>query len=94
MKVVLSKKIQSRVIIQSFDPRTLVIVNQKYPGTKTALLVEGFDKRSLDQQINQLGFTPTIYSPEYTLVSDSLVTHCHERKHESYPLDRKRKEGN
>ncbi|MFI5154690.1 MAG: glycerophosphodiester phosphodiesterase family protein [Chitinophagales bacterium] len=85
MGVILAKNIQSRVIIQSFDPRTLVIVNQKYPGTRTALLIEGYDRRGLDQQINQLGFTPSIYSPEYTLVTDSLVMRCHERKMKIIP---------
>ncbi len=85
MGVILAKNIQSRVIIQSFDPRTLVIVNQKYPGTRTALLIEGYDKRGLSQQINQLGFTPSIYSPEYTLVTDSLVMQCHERKMKIIP---------
>ena len=85
MEVIQSKDIQPRVIIQSFDPRTLVIVNQKYPGIRTALLIEGYDKRSLAQQINQLGFTPTIYSPEYTLVTDSLVIHCHGRNMKIIP---------
>jgi glycerophosphoryl diester phosphodiesterase len=77
MEVILSKNILPRTIIQSFDPRTLILVHQKYPATKTSLLIEGFDKRALDQQINSLGYTPEIYSPEYTLVSDSLIKKCH-----------------
>jgi len=77
MDVILAKKIGQRVIIQSFDPRTLQVVHQKYPSIKTALLIEGFDKRSLGMQLNQLGFIPTIYSPEYILVTDSLLQECH-----------------
>jgi glycerophosphoryl diester phosphodiesterase len=85
MKVILSKNIISRVIIQSFDPRTLIIIHQKYPGTRTSLLIEGFDRRTMDQQINALGYTPEIYSPEYTLITDSLVSKCHAHKMKVIP---------
>ena len=43
------------------------------------MLIEGFDKRSLDEQIKALGFTPTIYSPEYTLVNEDMVKKCHQQ---------------
>ncbi|MBS1599832.1 MAG: glycerophosphodiester phosphodiesterase [Bacteroidetes bacterium] len=79
MDVIVAKKIISRVIIQSFDPRTLQIVDQKYPMVKTSLLIVGYDKRTLDAQLDQLGFTPTIYSPEQNLVVDSLLDKCHMR---------------
>ena len=79
MKVIESKKIIDRVIIQSFDPRTLQIVHRDYPNIKTALLIEGFDKRSLDEQLNQLGFIPTIYSPAYTLINEALLKACHQK---------------
>ena len=29
----------------------------------TSMLIEDFDKRSLEQQLADLGFVPTIYSP-------------------------------
>jgi len=77
MTVVKSQGIAERVIIQSFDFRTLKIVHQKYPSIKTAALIESSDKRSVSQQINELGFTPTIYSPEASLVNKELVTNCH-----------------
>ncbi|MEO5681336.1 MAG: glycerophosphodiester phosphodiesterase family protein [Chitinophagaceae bacterium] len=79
MAVITEKKIAERVIIQSFDPRTLQIVHSKYPLIKTALLIEDFDKRSLDDQITQLGFTPTIYSPAYKLVNENLLQACHQK---------------
>ena len=41
MGVVRSRGISPRVIIQSFDPRTLRVVHRDYPGQVTALLVEG-----------------------------------------------------
>lgn len=40
MAVILKKKIQNRVIVQSFDSRSLQYLHQNYPTIKTALLVE------------------------------------------------------
>jgi glycerophosphoryl diester phosphodiesterase len=79
MEVIISKSIQDRVIIQSFDFRTLQYLHQKYPQIKTAMLIEDYDKRSLEEQLKALGFTPTIYSPEYSLVNETLIKACHER---------------
>jgi glycerophosphoryl diester phosphodiesterase len=78
MDVIKSKHIQNRVIIQSFDIRTLQYLHLKYPKIRTALLVEDFDKRSLDVQLKDLGFVPTIYSPENNLVTPLLVRQCKE----------------
>lgn len=50
MKVIIEKKIQDRVIIQSFDPRTLEIIHKEYPKIMTALLVEKVDDKKLAQQ--------------------------------------------
>jgi glycerophosphoryl diester phosphodiesterase len=79
MSVVLEKGIGERTIIQSFDFRTLQYLHQKYPSIKTSMLIEGFDKRGLDEQIKALGFVPTIYSPEYSLVNDDLIKKCHQQ---------------
>lgn len=74
--VVLSKGIQSRTIIQSFDIRTLQYLNKAYPTIQTALLVEDTDKKSLALQLQQLGFIPSIYSPHFSLVTPLLVKQC------------------
>ncbi|WP_126650843.1 glycerophosphodiester phosphodiesterase family protein [Chryseobacterium aureum] len=50
MKIIVEKKIQDRVIIQSFDPRTLEILHREYPKIMTALLVEKVDDKKLAQQ--------------------------------------------
>jgi glycerophosphoryl diester phosphodiesterase len=47
MKVIYSKKVEGRVIIQSFDFRTLRYLHKKYPLIKTAALIEDFDEREL-----------------------------------------------
>ena len=47
---------------------------------KIAMLIEDFDKRGIEKQIEALGFVPTIYSPAYSLVNETLINYCHERK--------------
>ena len=80
MKVINQKDIASRTIIQSFDPRALQVMHKKYPAVATSLLIEGYDKRSLDEQLRQLGFTPKFYSPNFALVTASLLQQCHDKK--------------
>ncbi|TZF98523.1 glycerophosphodiester phosphodiesterase (plasmid) [Chryseobacterium panacisoli] len=102
MKIIVEKKIQDRVIIQSFDPRTLEILHKEYPKIMTALLVEKVDDKKRAQQqayfknipvekfkmypdhlsgvagdMKFLSFTPSIYSPEHSLVTPQLVQECH-----------------
>jgi glycerophosphoryl diester phosphodiesterase len=74
--VIQLKKMEDKVIIQSFDIRTLQYVHQKYPHFKTALLIEDFDKKPFALQLKDLGFIPTIYSPAHILVTDLLVKQC------------------
>ncbi|AXY78098.1 glycerophosphodiester phosphodiesterase [Paraflavitalea soli] len=78
MAVILQKHIEDRVIIQSFDFRTLQILHTKYPAIRTAALVA--DNKGLEEHLKQLQFIPTIYSPLYTLVKPELVTQCHQQK--------------
>lgn len=80
MAVIIEKKIEKRVIIQSFDIRTLQYLHRMYPKIKTALLIEDFDKKGFSQQIIDLGFTPTIYSPAHELVTPKLVLECKTKK--------------
>lgn len=77
MPVITGKGIENRVIIQSFDPRTLEIVHRDYPAIQTALLVENAD--GLQKNLARLTFLPTIYSPYYLLVKEDLVKECHQK---------------
>jgi glycerophosphoryl diester phosphodiesterase len=79
MKVVHGAGITDRVIIQSFDFRTLQVMHKRYPTVKTAALIEDYDKRPLEEHLRTLGFMPTIYSPAYSLVTKELIEKCHER---------------
>ena len=70
---------EERVIVQSFDFRTLQYLHGKYPSMKTAMLVDEPEKdnRTFSQQLEDLGFTPTIHSPHHTLVTSEMVGACH-----------------
>lgn len=78
MAVIKENQMEEYVIIQSFDFRTLQYLHKHYPNIKTAMLVEANNKNSFRKLIKDIGFTPTIYSPESSLVIDDLVKDCHE----------------
>ncbi|MFA0962363.1 glycerophosphodiester phosphodiesterase family protein [Roseivirga sp. BDSF3-8] len=64
-----------RMVIQSFDFRALRYWHQTYPGIKLAALVEGEagSAPGPDALIKELGFTPAIYSPHYSLLSPESI---------------------
>jgi glycerophosphoryl diester phosphodiesterase len=80
MKVIKEKKMEQWVMIQSFDIRTLQYLHTNYPTIPAVLLIEDYDKRSLEDQLQQLGFIPNVYSPHYSLVTMNLVEKCHAQK--------------
>lgn len=75
MAIVKKKKLEKRVIIQSFDIRTLQYLHQKYPKIRTSLGID--EKEDFENNIKDLGFKPTIYSPYSVLVGKTLVDKCH-----------------
>lgn len=85
MAVIKEKNMEDYVIIQSFDFRTLQYLHQKYPHIKTAMLIEDDDKRSLEEQLKDLGFIPTIYSPHFSLVNANLLKKCHDKNMKVIP---------
>lgn len=76
MDIAIKKRIEKRVIIESFDMRTLQYLHEKYPKIKTSLLID--EKEPLETYLAQLGFNPTIYSPYSILVGKGLVDRCHD----------------
>lgn len=85
MKVIKEKQMEDFVIIQSFDFRTLQYLHQKYPAIKTAMLIEDFDKTTFDNQLKKIGFTPSIYSPHFSLVTEELLNQCHKANMQLIP---------
>lgn len=74
--VIKEKGIEERTIIQSFDTRTLQYLHSKYPTIKTAYLFEPPSEKSLTERLKDLGFTPTIYSPDYSTLTPEIVKEC------------------
>lgn len=75
MAIVKKKKLEKRVIIQSFDRRSLQYLHQKYPKIKISLAID--EKEDFENNVAHLGFKPTIYSPYVVLVGKNLVDKCH-----------------
>ncbi len=67
-----------RVVIQSFDFRVLKYWHEKYPEVRLAALVE--NKKSVNENLADLGFTPSIYSPYYKMVTRENVKELHGKK--------------
>jgi len=69
--------ILKRSIVQSFDERTLQAMRNMDSTVTLALLVENED--GIEKNLAKLGFLPDIYSPDHTLVDETLVKSCHEK---------------
>jgi glycerophosphoryl diester phosphodiesterase len=79
MAVIKEKQLEERVIIQSFDFRTLRYLHEKYPSIKTSMLIEDSDVNDFEGQLKRLGFIPQVYSPNHTLIDDELIKQCHDK---------------
>lgn len=75
MDVVNSKDIANRFYIQSFDVRQIQEVHKNYPHVVTGFLTGNKDK-SLEENLEQIGFRPDIYSPQYKLATKELIDRC------------------
>jgi glycerophosphoryl diester phosphodiesterase len=67
-----------RVVIQSFDFRVLRYWHEKHPEVRLAALVENL--KSIDANLHDLGFKPSIYSPYYKLLNKEKVLHLHRQR--------------
>jgi len=67
----------NRTSIQSFDPRALEAAHKIDPDITLVLLVE--NKLGLQENLDRLSFIPTIYSPDYKLVSKAMIAAAHQQ---------------
>lgn len=67
-----------RVVIQSFDFRVLRYWHEKYPHIRLSALVN--DAKSVDAHLADLGFEPSIYSPNFRLLSRQKVEYLRKKK--------------
>lgn len=66
-----------RIIIQSFDPATLIEFRKLNKDIKLAMLVA--DDRSIDFYVTTLGFVPDIWSPNFRLLTSDIIADAHKR---------------
>ena len=83
LEVIQNGGILERTIIQSFDVRSLQAMQQLAPSIPLALLID--ESEGLEADLIKLGFTPAIYSPNFTLVTKELVEACHQNKMKLIP---------
>lgn len=67
--------IHDKACIQSFDTRSLLAVNELDKTIRTAYLIENINP--FTENMAKLDFIPTIYSPYFQLVTDTLVEQVH-----------------
>lgn len=80
MKIIIEKGIASRTMMQSFDVRALRMIHEKYPKIKTSYLVTANNKKTAEEYIDELGFAPDIFSPEFSLITNDLVNAFHNKR--------------
>jgi glycerophosphoryl diester phosphodiesterase len=69
--------IEQTTTIQSFDVRPLQIIHRDAPQVTLAFLIE--NARSVEYNLDKLGFVPQIYSPYYLTVNKKKVRQCHRK---------------
>lgn len=69
--------IHNKACVQSFDTRSLLAVNEIDKTITTAYLIENINPFA--ENMEKLDFIPTIYSPYYQLITDSLVQQVHNK---------------
>jgi glycerophosphoryl diester phosphodiesterase len=79
MKVVNDKKIAKRIILQSFDVRSLQVAGKKYPGIKLSYLIDIGTKIPEHDFEKVLGFWPDVISPDYSLVTKHNTRMLHDQ---------------
>lgn len=77
MQIIKEKNIEKRVIVQSFDPRTLQVLRKKFPQMELAFLAKA--GTILDDNLAWLGFTPDYYSTNAEYIDPALVAQCKAR---------------
>ena len=67
-----------RVVIQSFDFRVLKYWHKKYPDIRLSALIE--NTKTVDANLQSLGFKPSVYSPHYKLLTKAKVDYLKKLK--------------
>ncbi len=77
--VLVEHDVEHRSIIQSFDVRTLREAHRIDQDWQTSLLVDRWRGLMLRFRVKKLGFLPSVYSPDFRVVTRSMVQRAHRR---------------
>ena len=77
-KLLHSKHLGDRLVVQSFDVRALNYMNEKYPEFILSYLVDA-EAPDFDTYMGYLDFTPQWLSPHHTITDEALVKKSHEK---------------
>jgi glycerophosphoryl diester phosphodiesterase len=69
--------LEKNTTVQSFDTRALIAMHQLAPEIPLVFLVENV--WGFETNIDKLGFTPSVYSPYFQLVTPKMMRKCKER---------------
>lgn len=75
--------INDRILIQSFDVRSLQAYHKLEPEVRIGLLVA--NTGTVDHNIRKLGFTPYMYNPALKLVKDHTIKQVHDHSSKIIP---------
>lgn len=84
MKVLLSKNLGDRLLVQCFDVRTLNYLHEKYPSVRLSYLVEDKDA-TFEELMSRLNFVPQVYSPESDMLTEEVVEKVRAKGMEAAP---------
>jgi glycerophosphoryl diester phosphodiesterase len=77
LAVLQATNVQERTTVLSFDQRILRALRQQDSAQALCLLVE--DSIPYTTHLNSLGFLPTVYGPQFTLVTGPMVADLHQK---------------
>jgi len=73
--LLLSKNLGDRLVVQSFDVRSLEYIHKKWPQVVLSYLTENQD--DIVDILSKISFTPTWWSPNFEVVTRTNVAYCH-----------------
>jgi glycerophosphoryl diester phosphodiesterase len=81
--VVSKYNINERILIQSFDTRSLQALHKLNPELKLGLLIA--NTGTVDNNIRKLGFTPYMYNPAVKLTREHTIKQAHDHGCKIFP---------
>lgn len=73
--LLLSKKLGRRLIVQTFDVRSMEYIHGKWPGVSLAFLTK--KDPDIEEILSRISFKPAWWSPNYAAVTPENVAYCH-----------------